>query len=82
MFINTCKTPYAKELIIQFFQLVEYLENNIDTITYEEYKTKSDKMWGLRNEVMEIEGTILIIDLFSLGEKADKRFGKDNIESL
>jgi len=82
MFIESCKTPYAKALMTQFFQMADYLENNIETITHEEFKTKSDEMWGLCNQVMGIEGTILINDLFSLGAKADKRFGKPNTELL
>lgn len=82
MFINSCVTPEGKQLMTEFFKMADYLEDNIETITREEFEMKSKEMWGKRAEVMDIEGTYLIIDLFSLGEKADNRFGKDNIESL
>ena len=68
------ENPEAKKLMEQFFDEVDKLYNDMDNLSYEEFKLRKEAMWDLKCKADDIDGTITIIDLFGLSEKAEKLY--------
>lgn len=78
--INNAQPGKQKELFIKFWEQVDKLWIDVETIpTYYEYRQRFSKMYGILFEACELTGDFYLIDLFGLENKATSLFSKDEI---
>ena len=73
--IEGITNPKVKEIMVRFFEAADKLYDDMDSLSYEEFKVRSKAMWSIRNEAAEL-GDYFLITLGGISNKADKLYGK------
>jgi hypothetical protein len=62
-------------LMTKFWEAHDKLYVDMDNLSYEEFKIRSKEMWNICNKTVDVDGTIFMITLDSMPEKANKLYG-------
>ena len=67
----------SKEYIIKFWEAYDKLFEEMDNLTYEEYKVRNKEMWNLKSEAeaLNTKGSFFLLTLGGLENKASKLYG-------
>jgi len=65
----------VKTLMGQFMDAHDKLFEDMDNLSYEDYKIRNKAMWAIRNEASNIEGDFFLITPWGLEAKAEKLYG-------
>jgi len=71
--VESITNPKVKEIMVRFFEAADKLYDDMDSLSYEEFKVRSKAMWNIRNEAEE-EGEYFLITLGGISNKADKLY--------
>lgn len=68
----------ARKLLKKFWQTYDFIWDNLDSMTLEEYKIKSKEMWSYRNDVTDVSGDIYLFTLSGLDNRVGDKWPKYN----
>ena len=67
--------PEVRKHMELFWSAYDKLWVDMETIPYEEFRKRSNEMWGHRNDASDIEGDYFLISLWGYSKKAREIYG-------